>query len=78
MFEQKSGETFEKAWGRILELHRKVQPKIDLGILIKKFYFGLFSIYQNALDVMVGETFCEYDATKAYKFLNGLSISHDR
>ena len=74
MFEQKNGETFKKTWGRMLELHRKIQPKMDLGVLIKIFYFGLFSLYQNALDVMVGETFSEYDAAKAYKILNGLSI----
>ena len=33
-FKQKSGETFKKAWGRMLELHKKVQPKMDLGVLI--------------------------------------------
>ena len=58
----------------MLELHKKVQPKMDLGVLIKFFYYGLFSLYQNALDIVVGETFSEYDAAKAYKILNGLSI----
>ena len=73
-FRQEGGESFRNAWARILELHKKVQPKMDLGVLIKKFYYALFSLYQNALDVMVGETFSEYDAAKAYKILNGLSI----
>ena len=73
-FEQKNGETFRKAWMRMTELHRWYKPKMDLGVLIKIFYHGLLSMYQNALDVMVGETFSDYDAVKAYKILNGLLI----
>ena len=65
-FKQKSRESFKKAWGRMLELHKNVQPKMDLGVLINFFYYSLFSLYQNALDTMVGETFSEYDAAKSY------------
>ena len=31
-------------------------------------------MYQRALDVMVGETFSEYDAIKAFRIVNGLAI----
>jgi hypothetical protein len=72
-FGQESGETFKGAWERMLELHRKMQLKMDLDILIKRFYFGLLPLYQNALDTMVGETFYEHDTEKAYKILNGLA-----
>ena len=44
-FEQENGEIFKKGWERMLELHRKMQPKMDLGILIKHFYFGLLLSY---------------------------------
>ena len=47
---------------------------MDLGVHINFFYHGLLSVYRNALDVMVGETFSDYDAVKTYKILNGLLI----
>ena len=73
-FWQESGESFRNAWARILELHKKVQPKMDLRVLIKIFYHGLFSVYQLALDTMVGETFSEIDSMKAHNILSGLAI----
>ena len=51
-----------------------MQPRIELGVLLIFFYFGLTSVYQHALYVMVGETFSEYDAIKAFRILNGLAI----
>ena len=72
-FGQETGETFKKAWERVLELHRRTQPKMELSILIKHFYFGLLPSYQNALDIMVGEPFSTFDTEQAYKILNGLS-----
>ena len=72
-FEQESGEAFKIAWERILELHSKMQLKMNLDTLIMHFYFGLLPIYQNALDTMVGGTFFKHDAEKAYKILNGLA-----
>ena len=47
---------------------------MDLRVLIKKFYHGLFSVYQLALDTMVGETFSEIDSMKAHNILSGLAI----
>ena len=72
-FEQESGETFKVAWERMLELHSKMQLKMNLDTLIKLFYFGLLPVYQNALDIMVGETFYKHDTKKVYKVLNGLA-----
>ena len=72
-FEQESGETFKIAWERMLELYSKMQLKMNLDTLIKHFYFGLLPVYQNALDIMVGETFYKHDTEKAYKVLNGLA-----
>ena len=72
-FEQESGEAFKVAWERILELYSKMQLKMNLDTLIKHFYFGLLPVYQNALDIMVGETFYKHDTEKAYKVLNGLA-----
>ena len=51
-----------------------MQPRIELGVLLKKFYFGLRCMYQHALDVMVGEKFSEYDAIKAFRIINELAI----
>ena len=51
-----------------------MQPRIELGVLLNFFYFGLTSTYQHALDVMVGETFSKYDAIKAFRIVNGLAI----
>ena len=51
-----------------------MQPRIELSVLLNFFYFGLTSMYQHASDVMVGETFSEYDAIKAFRIVNGLAI----
>ena len=51
-----------------------MQPRIELGVLLKKFYFGLTSVYQHALDVMVRETFSEHDAIKAFRIIHELAI----
>ena len=66
-FGQEIGETFKKAWERVLEHHRRTRPKMELSILIKHFYFGLLPSYQNALDIMVGEPFSTFDTEQAYK-----------
>ena len=58
-FEQKVGESFKNTWERISEPYKKMQPRIELGVLLKNFYFGLTSMYQHILDVMAGETFSD-------------------
>ena len=73
-FEQKFGESFKNSWKRISERYKKMQPRIEFSVLLKIFYFGFTSVYQHALDDMVGETFSEYDAIKAFRIVNGLAI----
>ena len=72
-FGQETGETFKKPWERVLELHRRTQPKMELSILIKHFYFGLLPSFQNALDIMVVEPFFTFGVEQAYNILNGLA-----
>ena len=43
-FGQVIGETFKKAWERVLELHRRTQPKIELSILIKHFLLWIVTL----------------------------------
>ena len=33
-FGQETGETFKKAWDRVLELHRRTQAKMELSISV--------------------------------------------
>ena len=71
---QKVGESFKNDWEIISEPYKKMQSRIELGVLLTKIYFGLTSVYHHALDVMVGETFSQYDAIKSFRIINGLAI----
>ena len=56
-FKQRGGESLKDAWERISDAHKKIQPIIALSVLLRCFYFGIFTWYRHALDLIAGGLF---------------------
>ena len=71
-FKQRGGESFKNAWDIISTSHKKIQPMLDLNILVQCFYLGLFGWYKHALDMVIGGNFLECEDTKALNTINDM------
>jgi hypothetical protein len=71
-FKQRSEESFKEAWSRIYDSRGKIEPKITLGLLLSRFYFGLALCYRYALDAVAGGDFLHCDGDQAFNVMKKL------
>jgi hypothetical protein len=71
-FKQRSEESFKEAWSRIYDSHGKIEPKMNLGLLLSSFYFGLVLCYRYALDAVAGGDFLHCDGDQAFNVIKRL------
>jgi hypothetical protein len=71
-FKQRSEESFEEAWSRIYDSHGKTEPRMNLGLLLSSFYFGLVLCYRYALDAVAGGDFLHCDGDQDFNVIKKL------
>jgi hypothetical protein len=69
---QGSEESFKEAWSIIYDSHGKTEPKMTLGLLLSRFYFGLVLCYRYALDAVAGGDFLHCDGNQAFNVIKML------
>src|SRR4051794_9210087 len=75
-FKQKSDESIKEAWSRIHKAYNETEPRMTLGLLLSRFYFGLTLRYRYALDTFVRGDFLQSDGDQAFNAIKKLMVTY--
>src|SRR3954465_12096200 len=72
-FHQNNGENMKKALDKISEAHKANMPWLNIRIVLRNFYFGLFKWCKHSLDLIAEGGFLECDEARSLEIIHGLS-----